>query len=65
MLAVVIDPIVCHSSYWWLFPECWGIAVLSGCAIGALVIAYGYRKAVSLGQPEPTRLDRLRKLGIQ
>lgn len=27
MIAVVINPGICQSAYWYLFPECWGIAV--------------------------------------
>lgn len=43
MLAFVIDPLVCHSAYWYLFPECWGVAVMSALPL-ALVCAYSVRK---------------------
>ena len=65
MVAVYIDPAVCHTWLGYLIPECYGIAVMSGCVLGALVLAGAYRRAVNLRRPEPTRLDHLRKLGIQ
>jgi hypothetical protein len=37
VLAVVIDPVVCQSSYWWLFVECYGIAIMSGHTLGSLL----------------------------
>lgn len=46
MLAVVIDPAVCHSSYWWLFPECYGIAVCAGIALGWALLSAVLRKRV-------------------
>jgi hypothetical protein len=39
MFAVVIDPIVCKSAYWYFFPECWGIAVCAGSALTAFGLA--------------------------
>lgn len=68
MVAVYIDPAVCHTIWGYLIPECYGIAVMSGCVLGALVIAYGYRKAINIRPPETDRTDRvdmLRDLGVQ
>lgn len=64
MVAVYIDPLVCHTWLGYLLPECYGIAVMSGTVIGALVLAYGYRKAINFVW-EPTRLDLLRRAGIR
>ncbi len=37
MVAVVIDPIVCKSDWWWLIPECWGVVVMLGVGLGVAV----------------------------
>lgn len=44
MVAFVIDPIVCQSSVWWMFPECWGIAVMVGVGLLALTAAVARRQ---------------------
>jgi len=46
MFAVVIDPIVCQSSIWWMFPECWGVAICVGAALTAGVAATVRRMTV-------------------
>jgi hypothetical protein len=40
------------------------MAVLPSVVIVALVVVYGYRKAVNIPRADRTRLDMLRDLGI-
>lgn len=39
MFAIVFDPIVCRSSLWWMFVECWGVILMGWCAL-ALTVAF-------------------------
>jgi hypothetical protein len=44
MVAVYIDPLVCHTAWGYLIPECWGVMLYVGAALTAVVSAYGVRK---------------------
>jgi hypothetical protein len=44
MVAVYIDPAVCHTWAGWIIPECYGIALYVGAALAAFVSAYGVRR---------------------
>ncbi len=46
MVAVVIDPYVCKSSIWFLFPECWGIAVMAALPLAVSCAAVVRRLSV-------------------
>lgn len=44
MIAVVIDPLVCHTWVGYLLPECWGVAVMTGACLTALTCAVSVRQ---------------------
>jgi hypothetical protein len=50
VIAIYIDPLVCHTWAGWFIPECYGVIVMVGCALTACVSAATVRSVRTLAR---------------